>query len=118
MPTLRRSESAACSHSGCDENPETAALVRGTLGFVAVMLHVCFGCLNGMVGCVVEMPLGAMGVVLGRLAMVLSCLLVVLCTLMSGHVYDLLLRTRFACAVSNFLDLSLLNSAGYSLLKS
>jgi len=64
------------------------------------MLHVCFGCLNGMVGCVVEMPLGAMGVmgccfvgarlvvlgrfammarrvlvVLGRLAMVLSCLL-------------------------------------------
>jgi Fe-S-cluster-containing dehydrogenase component len=75
VPTLRRSESAACSHSGCDENPETAALVRGTLGFVAVMLHVCFGCLNGMVGCVVEMPLGAMGVVLGRLAMVLSCLL-------------------------------------------
>ena len=50
--------------------------------------------------------------------MVLGCLLLVLCTLMSGHVYDLLLRTRFACAVSNLLDLSLLNSAGYSLLKS
>jgi hypothetical protein len=38
--------------------------------------------------------------------MVLGCLFVVLCTFVSSHCYGLLLRMRFACAVSNLFDLN------------
>jgi hypothetical protein len=52
------------------------------------------------------MMLGRFKMMTCGMLMVLGCLFVVLCTFVSSHCYGLLLRMRFACAVSNLFDLN------------